>query len=695
MSDELIKDGPPVSDTWEWLSSLRRQAAERYAKLVGEAELNLAFLSGNQYTCYTAMEGITPIRNSTNEVREKDNRILPSYLRMMWELYGDDPAIVAYEGGMEAKDSMSAKCATQICDYLNENNGWKQARLRMGSWMMIAGTAYIMPYWKRNARYAGRRTRSVFVTEPVKTEKGLSHLVSTPVDTYDADIGFEVLSPLSSYCFPLDASCWNDVTSFMTVSLSRKDSLERKLGKKLDAGKLASHSPGEVNFEALSRINRFVSDKFGYAADMTASEDRYLEIQYWERPGPRHPRGRYIHAYGGIIGHDGPLPYLDIARAIDPGDSHNLTMGIIPQFSFVSPGALHPQAPVTNWRPAQIRLNNLLTDQTQNRQAVGRNKLLVQKGFLDEDSFTDEHGEIIEYNPGMSAAPQFLQAPALVGIEAEMDRAEYSLQQATGQSLSTQGRNDTQVRSAMHFEMLRASASTVNWMTMNEANATDALVARFVVQMAKERWDENRMLDVIGRDRAAYYLAFRDAVLPLDIRVKRGSAMSRNYILREETLEKWLQYGLFNADMPPQTRRMFMRATELGYLFDSADGDAPHRNRAGWENLQMAVGVVIQPVEDENHLVHIEEHDRWLQSPEGRSLPVEKESVLRAHMEMHRVMYSSQMAPQLNMPATPIRGLGDLSLAQPSDLLPKNSATGQQPAIQQPAAAVTQGEGML
>ena len=370
-------DGLPAEsrgeDLWKRLNEKRRAASERYAKMVAETELNLAFLSGNQWTTYSYTDGITPIRNSSNEVRETDNRILPAYLRMMWELYGDKPTIVAYEGGMEAKDSEAAKCVVQICDYLNDNNGWKEARLTLGSWLMVAGTAYIMPYWRRNARYKGTEKQNLYVTEPVKTEKGLSHIVTRTVASYEGDIGFEVLSPLCSYCFPLDAAKWQDVNEFMTVNLVSLENLSRKVGIKLKKDDLEAQDGDTVNFEALSRINRYVSDDLGYSADMTAGDTRYLEIQYWQRPSPMCPNGRYIHAYGGKIAHDGPLPYLDIARAIDPGDNFNLTMGIIPQFSYVVPGMLHPPAPITGWRPAQVRINSLLTDQTQNRRSVGRN----------------------------------------------------------------------------------------------------------------------------------------------------------------------------------------------------------------------------------------------------------------------------------------------------------------------------------
>lgn len=686
---DMITDGLPPDahgkELWEKLNDKRRAAAERYEKLVAETELNLAFLSGNQWTTYSNTDGITPIRNTTNEVREVDNRILPAYLRMMWELYGDKPTIVAYEGGMEAKDSEAAQAVVQICDYLNENNGWREARLSLGSWLMVAGTAYMMPYWRRNARYTGKKPQNLYVAEPVKTEKGMSHLLTVPVDTYDGDIGFEVLSPLCSYCFPLDASRWKDVNEFMTVSLVSLENLSRRVGRRLKADELEAQGGDTVNFEALSRINRYVSDDLGYSADMTAGDVRYLEIQYWQRPSPMCPKGRYIYAYGSHIEHDGPLPYLDIARAIDPGDNFNLTMGIIPQYSYVVPGMLHPPAPITSWRPAQVRINSLLTDQTQNRHTVGRNKLIIERGSLDDNAFTDEHGELIEVRPGMTIAPQYLQASPLAGIEQEMDRAEYSLQQATGQSLAVQGKNDTQVRSAMHFEMLRSSAAVVNWMMEDQAEANDSLVAKFVVQMARERWSEDRTRDVIGHDRETYYLAFRDSVVPVDVRMRRGSAMSRNYILREETLEKYLQYGLFNADMPPQTRRMFLRATELGYMFDAGDPDAVHRNRAGYENLRMAMGESIEPLEEEDHLVHIEEHNRWFHSPSGRAADDKVQATVLAHIDEHRTMYSNQIAPQQNIPQTPIHGLGAISLTSPGRMAPSNSnmqAAGQQPAQQ-------------
>ena len=648
---------------WHLLEDKRRQGCERYRLMVAEAELNLAFLCGNQWTYYNLPEGIENIRNTNNEILDVDNRIMPSYLRMMNDLYGDEPAIVAYEGGMEAKDSMSAKCAVQICDYLNKNNGWEQARIRVGAWMMVAGTGYIMPYWKKNARRVTRK-RKFYSEDGEKTDKGIAHMITRPVDEYAGDISFEALNPLNVYCFPLDADSWQNVREIMIVNMVTFESLCTRLGKKLDEETLEPVSSKTINFEALNRINRFVSPEMGYAADMSVGDKRYLEIQWFCRPTPQNPKGRYVYACGGKILEDTTLPYYEIANAIDPGDNFNLTMGIIPQFSAVLPGMLHPPAPITMWRPAQMRINDLMTDVAANRKSFGRNKLIVEENAISDDAWTDEHGQIVKLKPGsFSFQPQFIQASPLAGISQELDRSEYSLQQVTGQSAVTQGHNDTQVRSAMHFEMLKDSAATVNWMILSQAAECETKTAKFVVQMVRNFWDETRILDAVGRDRANYYLAFRDAVLAMDVRFKRGSALSRNYILREETLEKWLQYGLFSDAISPDMRRKFMRANEVGFLFDVTDIEAPHRNRAELENLQMAMGKAVEPIEDENHLCHIEVHEAYLQSAEGRNSPENVEVILRAHIAMHRQMYSSQVAPQLDMEAMPIQGLGDLNLA--------------------------------
>ena len=654
-------------DLWKRLNDMRRRACERYEKYVADTELNLAFLSGNQWVKYILGEGITPIANETNEIREVDDRIMPAYIRMMYDIYGDNPAITAYEGGMEVHDSMAAKAVEALCDYINNNNGWRQARIRAGSWMMVAGTAYIMPYWKRNARYTGKKKKYEYLENPVQTPKGLTHLLTKEVDSYESDIAFSVLSPLSSYCFPLDAGSWNEVQEFMHVSLSPLEAIERKLGRKIDESELTPHANEEVNFRAISRINRYVSHDLGYAQDVSETDTRYLEIQYWMRPNPHYPKGRYIHAYGGKIAHDGPLPYLDI---------FNLSMGIIPQFSYVMPGVLHPRSPVGLWREPQVRINSLLTDQTANRRTVGRNKLIYEEGTIDESAYTNEHGEMIPIRPGGSNAPQFIQAAPLAGIDSEMDRAEYSFQQATGQTMAVQGRNDTQVRSAQHFEMLRQNASVVNWMVFDQSEENDNLVAKFVIEMIRRYWSDSRKSDAIGHDRSIYLLAFNTMVTNMDVRFKRGSALARNYVLREETLEKFLQYGLFNRDMDPKMRNLFINALELGSLIDATDYDAPHRNRANFENLKMAMAEGIEPRPEENHLIHVEEHNRFLQTYEGRALPPSTQALLIAHINTHNVLYAEQVAPSITQPPMPLRGMGDLNM-----YTKQTAAGGQPPAL--------------
>ena len=677
MKTELDEAREP-DDLWKELNEKRRRGCERYEKYVADTELNLAFLSGNQWVKYVLGEGITPIVNETNEIRETDDRVFPAYIRMMYDIYGDNPAITAYEGGMEVHDSMAAKAVESLCDYLNTNNGWRQARLRAGAWMMVAGTAYIMPFWKRNARYTGKKKKYEYIEAPVQTPKGLTHLLTKEVDSYSSDIAFSVLSPMSSYCFPLDASSWNEVQEFMHVSLSSLDALERKIGRKLNEEELTPHANEEVNFRAISRINRYVSHDFGYAQDFTETDTRYLEIQYWMRPCPRYPKGRYVHAYGGKIAHDGPLPYLDIARKIDPGDNFNLTMGIIPQFSYVMPGVLHPRSPVSIWRQPQVRINSLLTDQTANRRTVGRNKLLYEEGTIDDNAYTSEHGEMIPIRPGGGGfAPQFIQAAPLAGIDAEMDRAEYSFQQSTGQTPAVQGRNDTQVRSAQHFELLRENASVVNWMVFDQSDENDCLVAKFVIEMIRRFWDDSRKLDAIGHDRAIYLAAFNGMVTNMDVRFKRGSALARNYILREEMLEKFLQYGLFNREMDPKMRTLFINALELGSLIDATDYDAPHRNRANFENLKLSMDEAIEPRPEENHLIHVEEHNRFLQTYEGRALKQSTQALILAHIRAHNELYTEQVAPSVNMPPTPLRGMGDLQMYNQ----PQTAAGGQPPAV--------------
>lgn len=640
-----------VNETWKWLMDLRKAGAKAHSKVVAEAELNLAFLSGNQWVTYDMGKGLVPLSGSEDYVT--DNRVLPSFKRALADLFQSDPAVTVFEGGIELADSEAAKAAAIICDYWQTNNGWKQARVEEAGWMLAAGFGCIAPVWREN----GGRKREVTVQRvkdsPEKDERGkVTYLDDIKVTQYDGDIAFEFYNPLQTYFFPIKAQSWNKVTSIMTVDLLTAEQIKDQIDPEINFGSLEKVDAKAVDLDALDRINQFVSAEFGYASnDPDHIEEMYLVMQYFGRASKLSNNGRYILAIGGSIIRDGELPYVEEARVVDPTDSHNITMGVIPWMSMNFPGRLKPPAPMSAWRDPQRRINSTLTDEDENRKSAVRNKLLTPYGLIGDDQWSDEHAEIIPVDPGaMAFTPQWVQAPPLQGVQQAMANAERGLDEATGQVPITRGINDNNVRAAWHADMLMQAAKGGMWIEFENAELSLTLTAKLALAIAQRRYDLERMEAIVGRDRARYAQQFYRALIPTDVRIKRGSMMSRNHAVREQKLMELLQYGLFNEETGrpgPTTRREFLKLSELGTLNATISDEDLQRNRAQDEFRKMMLNpdAAIKPWEHENHMLHIEEHTKDTFRPEWYVASEKVQLATLSHIDEHENMLKGQVAP--------------------------------------------------
>lgn len=630
------------------------QGQERHLKLVADAELSLAFLSGNQWVKISISKGISQIENPVNEVRVTDNRMLNAYRRWLFYMFKTDPVITAFEGGYELHDAEVAAVSAKLCDYWEKTNGWRASRRDIMGWVASCGIGYQTVDWRRRKGRKVRRKRVKFMDQPVTDKAGrVSFLQDVEVEDWEGDLEFGSLHPLTTYCFPLNAKKWDDVTGILSADVVTGDWIKENLDKTVDVDELEHVKEEMLNRRVLERINDYIGPEFGYApSDRDANERMYLVVHWRQRPCSDYPKGRYVVTAGGRIFVDRDLPYLSAARQIDPGDVHNLTMGVIPYRAFVLPGRLYPPSLMSQLRDAQIRWNDLLTDEARNRKTVGRSKLLYEEGTLDDDEWTNEHGEKIPLRKHASIAPQYIQGQPLSGIQAEKMTALSAFEEASGQTEVLRGQNPAQVRAAFHLDILREESMALPYSDIEAMEEAYELTARLALAIAKEKYQPERVVQIYGRDRAGQALTFHTAVINTDVRVKRGSMRPRNHAVYEAKLSELLAVGAFTD---PVTGKMntdlYWQMSSLGTLNQAVDHKAKHRNRARAENVLILVyKQVVAPMEHEDHYLHIEEHRGAMARPEFYQAPNEVQAAILEHLEMHSAMLGNQLAPKLGAP---------------------------------------------
>jgi hypothetical protein len=554
--------------------------------------------------------------------------------------------LTAFEGGYEVADVEKAYAASKLCDFWRTNSNWLAAEKEVSCWNDVTGLSFIAPVWRKNPWKKIKTPKLELVDKPDESPEGIINFVKkTETETPDADVSFDAYHVLNTFCFPLNVKRWCDVRKLITADIVDMEYLEDNFDKIPDD--IQPVAPEDINLAALERINNFVSAEFSLMSAVNPLEKQYLLLQYRERPTKKHPKGRYVVTVGGKVVRDEDLPYVEEARLIDPRDEHNISMGLIPWFAMDMAGRLVPPSPMELMRNAQIEYNQLLTDEWRNRQAVGRNKLIIERGMFNKDQYTDEHGELIEVEAASSFPPQFLQGQPLIGIDREIERKKTSLDDISGRYGMGRGENPTQVRSAFHLEILKEESGTIMNGSIRRRELVHEMAGKFALALAQRRMPKSRVIEICGEDIAGYALAFMSGNLLTDIRVQEGSAVPRNHASREEKLAQYLQYGAFVKKDGKPDMDLFWRMSELGTMNRGLDREEKHNMRARNENYVMLMKLPIIPVEFEDHTIHLEEIMDFMARPQFYNAPPEIQALFMAHLDTHRDMLMAQEAPEV------------------------------------------------
>lgn len=646
---------------WRELEKRADSAREASLRAAGDVFLTLAFLSGNQHCEFSLTKGLQEVENEADELRVTENRMLPAFLRWMGYLFKEKPVITCFAGGRELRDAERAKVAGSLCDYWESNNGWRQARREAAQWMGVSGVGYVGVSWRKNTKKL-KRKKLEYVPEGFEEDNKVKFLREKMVEDYAADVAFDCWPSLQVFPFPLGVRTWDKVEGLLTIDVVTRGTLLRQYGAAALKDKdLIALETADLNAAMIEKLNLYCQGTFALSDAAAASEEPlYLVLQWLERPSEQYANGRQVVAAGGRLLRDEDLPYVREAREIDPGDRYNLSMGVIPVFAGEVPGRLIPPAPFAELRQAQVRLNDLLTDEQANRKTVGRNKLLVEQGGLKADQWTGQHGEVVELKAGAVMAPQYIQGKPLVGIGEEIARVLMAFDEISGQTAVLRGQNPAQVRSAFHLDILREEAMSNLEEVFAKHEESYELQAKLALAIARNRYSTERIITIYGKDYAADARHWRLLDINPDIRLKQGSMRPRNQAVREEKLKELFTMGAF---IDPRTGKpntaKFWKMTTLGTTEENVDPETWPELRAADENEQMLSGVVIEPMEHEDHQTHVDMHKHYMERQEWYASPDTVRAVFIAHLETHNKLLASQLAPEIDAAADPVAGLGD------------------------------------
>ena len=649
---------------------------------VQDAHLTLAFLAGRQWSKATKGRGLVPVPNRTNERRVTVNKMQPWFERRQALMFKTQPVMEAYQGSSDLGDNETALVASRLFDYWQNSTGLEAATRKASAWADITGMAYMAPVWKQSRwkevkrkKYTARKTpKAVKVGSLVKYTFNDVEEVSE----VSGDLGWNTYTSLQVTAFPLNVTEWEKVEGLLIADVVSKEWLEARAAD-FGLGSLAEDTLtpihyADASFKVAQTASRMIGPWFGLTPE-DENTVQYLYLEYRERPTSAHPNGRWIVLGGGREIYSAGLPYLAEAREVDPLDQDNMTLGLIPfRSSETAVDRLVPISPLSRLRAPQVLINELATDEATNREQVGRNKLLIQKGMLADGQWTKDHAEIVEYEGGRDM-PKYLQAPPLSGLGTEQDRAAQTFEELGGQGDVLQGRNPPQVRSAWHLSILTEQAGVL----INEAVAVReralSKLLRLALAIGRRYYTRKQVVGIYGEDHAGRVRAFWYANFPRDVRIKEGSMLPRNHAAQEAKILELIQYGLFTDANGVLDQRKIWKMLDYGAINQNLDPRELAATKASRENAILMDGKAVWVNSYDNHDIELEEHMAYMYRREFEEASDNVKIVFAVHIQEH--------TEEINNRQDPSSGLGDDRVAEPGEeqLLAEDQALLEEPAL--------------
>jgi len=383
-------------------------------------------------------------------------------------------------------------------------------------------------------------------------------------------------------------------------------------------------------------------------------EDLILTHELWIKPSRARPDGVHAVVAGDVLLRSQPFPYKH----------RQLPLSVIQGIPV--PTGIWGTSAVAQLMEAQNRLNDIRSTKTEYlRMHVYPKVLAPIDASVDEDAFTTEFGEVIEY--GGQVPPHFLHPPPLPGYLENIEQHELrAFQDLSHIHEVTQGKAPSGTKSGRAILSLQAQDDAMFGPIIRLRNKTLNRVGSQTLSLLHQFATERRYIQVAGDDLERELGLFSDlagfigAELVGPKNGRPGIDYFRVWIDQESGLplspegqrviiSDLAESGFLN----PQTDRdMVLRLNGLAASDPIMQQEQVHHSRAVIENRAMARGQRVDPRAYEGHITHLRVHQRFMNGTEYRRLPVEQQQLFELHLDRHYLLQATELQrPQVTMQA--------------------------------------------
>lgn len=572
--------------------------------------LNMNFLMGNQYSEITPRGDIEDYGKQFYwQEREVFNHIAPIVETRLAKLSRVRSGISIRPKTTDENDIASAKFSTAILNSITAENNLPKLIANANSWSETCGSVFYKVVWD--------------------SEKG-KELAYNGKSAREGDVNIIVCPPFEIYPENLQVEEIANQPSVIHARVYSADEVKRIWNTDV--------SGESVNVFSLEKAT--VSGGFGYNNTVPkiideVKDNSVIVIERYEKPSANFPNGRLIIVAGDTLLHYGDLPYIN-------GEMGLRTYPIIKQNSLDNVGTFFGTSVIERTIPVQRAYNAVKNRKHEFLNRISMGVLAVEDGSVDTDNLSEEGlspGKILVYRQG-SAPPVMLNygnIPTDFHIEENRLLEEFVMISGVSEVMKY-SQLPANVTSGVAISLLIEQDDTRIAITADNIRNAVRELGKQILRLYKQFAIGRRLKRIAGENGEVEMFYFTASDISCDDLVfDTENELIETPSNRKTMVLELLKLGLLtdeNGKFSSRTKTKILEILGFGNWENSRDIDELHLKKAMRENQRLCAEQILPDMID-NHLIHIEEHVKYILSSEFDLKPEIKEKYTE-HINRHR-----------------------------------------------------------
>lgn len=600
------------------LEELEKRRSERLP-LEQQWTLNANFLAGNQYCDINIHRGeieqIEPVYDWFE--RETFNRISPLVETRIANLKKIEFMMKVKPRTNELDDFAKAEVSTAILQHTQSVSEFEKKKNTMISWNELCGNCFWLTWWDKTK---GEKYGSEMVN--CRGEDG--NMCTQERVYFEGDMDYGLITPYEIFPESVFKQGVRAQRSIILEQVMSIDDIYDLYGLKIEG----------TSVETFELTPLASGGGYGYESTVMTIGHRSVDdaakvITYFERPNKKRPNGRMII----IVGEEHLVYYGEMPYSRIP-----IEQVICKEV----PGQFFGKAVIEELIPYQRAYNGCINRIHEYIKRIAIGSYIVEEGSVDVDDYEENGcapGSLLTYRPG--ATPPTPQPNGSLPPEIMTERYNIAndMEYIAGVSqLMVTGKAPSGITSGTALESLKDIDNTRLSLTGDYIRNSIKGLAQLWLEVYKEHATTKRVMNYVGSNNISNALVWSsDDINSYDIEFTTENELLTNEEVQRERFLEAFNMGLFTDAQGRISERVKKRALEcmkIGNYSEIMSINSLQVQAAQRENEFFERGVIPKVSEFDEHVVHIEEHMRYILQMRFQVLKRRKPQ-LAAQIEQH------------------------------------------------------------